>query len=322
MSQQSRRPRPHLRALMWVMPCVAAWSLIPRLASNTGSLDPFGFLFWSSAVSAVFLLVCTAVTGPWPALRAYSTTDLRRLSALAALGAFAYYALLYFAYARCADGVCGWQAATALVSQYTWPAFAMLWSVLLLRDGLTWQRTLAFFLGIGAVAAGAAGNPADTGSTSTVLLVLAAAMIFGLYSTLLKRVAYEPFSSTTVGFTVAAVLSLFAIMEFSTKPPIPDRTALWSVLINGLFVNAVSSVCWYRALQAASIRFVVPWVALTPLLAALFAGGAIELQPRHWIGIALVLASSLLATISSTGSVDEPQSHAPGSFALTCEESN
>jgi hypothetical protein len=43
-----------------------------------------------------------------------------------------------------------------------------------------------------------------------------------------------------------------------------------------------------------------PWVALTPLLAALFGGGAIELQPQHWIGIALVLASSLPATISPT----------------------
>jgi drug/metabolite transporter (DMT)-like permease len=304
---------------MWVMPCIVAWSLIPRLASNTGSLDPFGFLFWSSAVSAVCLLVCTVVTGHWPALRAYSTTDLRRLSALAALGAFAYYALLYSEYARCAGGACGWQAATALVTQYTWPAFAMLWSVLLLRDALTWQRTLAFLLGIGAVAAGAAGNPADADSTSTVLLVLAAAMIFGLYSTLLKRVAYEPFSSTAVGFTVAAVLSLFAIMEFSTQSPIPDRTALWSVLINGVLVNAVSSVCWYRALQAASIRSVVPWVALTPLLAALFGGGAIELQPQHWIGIALVLASSLLATISSTGSANEPLSRAPGNFELAEE---
>src|SRR6185295_2918771 len=188
-SQQSRRPLPHLRALMWVMPCVAAWSLIPRLASNTGSLDPFGFLFWSNAVSAVCLLVCTAVTGHWPALRAYSTTDLRRLSALAALGAFAYYALLYSAYARCAGAVCDGRAATALVSQYTWPAFTSLWSVLLLRDTLTSRGTLAVLLAIAAVTAAAAGNPGDAGSSSTVLLVLVAAMIFGLYSTLLKRIA-------------------------------------------------------------------------------------------------------------------------------------
>jgi len=303
-----------------MLSCIAAWSLVPRLASNTGSLDPFGFLFWSSAVSAACLLVWTGMTGQWPTLRAYSTTDLRRLAALGALGAFASFALLYSAYASCTGQACDGWPATVLVSQYTWPAFAILWSVLLLRDTLTCRRTLAVLLGAAAVVAVAAGNSPDAGSTTTLLLVLAAAMIFGLYSTLLRRVAYEPFSSMTVGFAVATVLSLFAAMQFSTKAPIPDGAAIWSVLINGV-VNAVSLVGWYRVLRDGSAEHAAPWVALTPAFAACFAGPAIDLQPHHWIGIAVVIVSTLLATISSTESTHAPLSDAPRRFDLVEESS-
>jgi drug/metabolite transporter (DMT)-like permease len=80
---------------------------------------------------------------------------------------------------------------------------------------------------------------------------------------------------------------------------VPDAAAIWSVLVNGVFVNGLSYVCWYRALQAAPVGFVAPWVALTPLLAAMFAGNTIPLEPHHWIGVGLVLMSVLLATVKT-----------------------
>jgi drug/metabolite transporter (DMT)-like permease len=321
MNQHSWRLRRHVRPLIWVLPCVAAWSLIPTLATHTGSLDAFGFLFWSNLVSALCLLLCTRLTGHWPTLRAYSTTDLRRLAALAALAAFAGHALLYSAYAPCGDGACRQNRAIVLVTQYTWPAGTMLWSALLLRDTLTCRTLLSWLLAIAAVAAAANGNSAEADAVSKLPLVVLAAMIFGLYSTLLKRIAYEPFSSMAVGFTVATFLSLLAIVEFSTRPPVPDGPAAVSVLINGVFVNALSYVCWSRALQAAPIRFVAPWVALTPFLAAVFAGPSIGLEPRHWIGIALVTGSALLATITSTHSATEPLPRSPRRFDLVEESS-
>ena len=95
MDMHSSRETSRLRALLWVAPCIAAWSLIPKVASSTGGLDSLGFLFWSSLVSAACLLLCTAFSGNWRNLRSYSATDLRRIAALAALGTFGYYALLY-----------------------------------------------------------------------------------------------------------------------------------------------------------------------------------------------------------------------------------
>jgi drug/metabolite transporter (DMT)-like permease len=300
MNRTSWRDIPQLRALLWVMPCIGAWSLIPRLASNTGNLDAFGYLFWSSAVSAACLLLCTWLLGHWSTLRAYSTTDLRRLAALAALGAFGYYALLYSAYAPCAGASCPHKAAIVVVTQYTWPAFTVLWSAVLLRETLTRRTVLSMMLGIIAVAVaiGAGDLGAEREALSKLPIVALAAVMFGLYSTLLKRVAYEPFSSMAVGFSVATLLSLLTAAQFSATF-VPDAPAIWSVLVNGVFVNGLSYVFWYRALQAAPVGFVAPWVALTPLLAAMFAGTTISLEPHHWAGVGLVLLSVLLATITT-----------------------
>jgi drug/metabolite transporter (DMT)-like permease len=289
-----------VRALAWVLPCIASWSLIPRLASSPGNLDPIGFLLWSSAVSAACLLVCTAMMGHWPTLRAYSMTDLRRIGALATLGAFAYYALLYTAYEPGAPD----KTAIVVITQYTWPALTVIWSAALLRERLSGRTVLALVLGIVAVGIGASGMEMHDDSLVKLPPVVVAAVIFGLYSTLLKRVAYEPFSSMAVGFVVATLLSLLAAVQFSTKSLAPNTIAMASVLVNGILVNGLSYVWWHKALRAAPVSFVAPWVALTPLLAAGFAGPAIVFHQEHWFGIGLVLLSVLLATMA-----DDPAEH-------------
>ncbi len=310
MNRQAWWEIPQVRALMWVAPCILAWSLIPRLASNPGNLDAFAFLFWSSGVSAACLLLCTALTGHWRQLRAYSTTDIRRISALAALGAFLYYALLYSAYAPCGGDGCKEKAAVVVITQYTWPALTVLWSAALLRERLTCRMVVSMLLGIVAVAIGAigaGGTGADGDALSKLPVVVLAAVVFGLYSTLLKRIAYEPYSSMAIGFAVATVLAFFAVSQFT--PPgafLPDGPAKWSVLVNGVLVNGLSYVCWYRALRSAPIGFVAPWVALTPLFAALFARNEATFEVNHWIGIGLVLLSALLATMTPTRAATRP----------------
>lgn len=167
------------------------------------------------------------------------------------------------------------------MAQYTWPAFTVLWSALLLREPLTSRMLVSCLLRVVAVAVGAHGPQTPGGAWSQLTLALIVAVVFGLYSTLLKRIEYEPFSSMAVGFTVATFLSL----------------------------------------QSAPHRFVAPWVALTPLLAAACARNSIELEPRHWMGVALVLVSVLLATLTSTRATSEPLPQLPRRFDLAEESS-
>jgi drug/metabolite transporter (DMT)-like permease len=287
------------RALCWVTPCIVAWSLIPRLASDTANLSAHQYLFWSSLVSTVCLLACTRALGHWSALRAYSTIDVRRLAALASLGTFGYYALLYSAYAPCRG--CPEKAPIIIIAQYTWPAASVLWSAVLLRERLTSRVVVALALGVFAVAVGAHTPGSSLSDLPKLPVVLLAALVFGLYSTLLKRVDYESFSSLALSFGAATVMSAAAACVWSGGVGLPNsREAVRTVMINGLFVNGLSYVCWYRALRAAPITFVAPWVALTPLVAAIVGSTVFHFDYQHWVGIALVLLSVFLATAAST----------------------
>src|SRR5262245_39706861 len=132
-----------------------------------------------------------------------------------------------------------------------------------------------------AVAVGAHGPQTPGGAWSQLTLALIVAVVFGLYSTLLKRIEYEPFSSMAVGFTVATFLSL----------------------------------------QSAPHRFVAPRVPLTPLLATACARNSIDLQPRHRMGLVLLPVSVLLPPLPSTRATREPLPQLPRGFDLAEESS-
>jgi drug/metabolite transporter (DMT)-like permease len=292
----------YLRACVWVTPCIAAWSLIPRLASNTGGLDSHQYLLWSSLVSAATLMLCASVMGHGAAMRAYLREDFLRLIALASLGTFGYYALLYSAYAPCPAGECPGKPLVIIIAQYTWPALSVLWAAVLRHEPLSGRMIVSLGIGLMAVWFGASTGGASGDAVAKLPVVLLAALIFGLYSTLLKRIDYEPFSSLALSFSAATLMSLVAAACLSERWQVPGWKGVdvWPVLVNGMFVNGLSYVCWYRALRTAPITFVMPWIALTPLIAAM-------LTPLHassdgWIGIALVLFSVLLATLPSGSS--------------------
>ena len=124
-----------------------------------------------------------------------------------------------------------------------------------------------------------------------------------------------------VGFTVATFLSLLAVGQFRTNLLIPDGPAARSLLINGVFVNGLPACSGTRALQAAPISFVAPWIALTPLLAAVFAGKSIRFDTAHVVGIGLVLVSALLATIASNTSANPPLQRSTRRYQLAEESS-
>jgi drug/metabolite transporter (DMT)-like permease len=287
----------HLRAVAWVAPCVGAWSLIPRLATNTGGLDPYQYLFASSVVSALTLAVSAVAAGRVANLRAYaSAIHLPRLAALSALGAFGYYALLYSAYAPCAGQECPGKPLVIIVAQYTWPALGVVWAALLLGDPLNARTMLSLAAGIAAVWVGASTGVALGDAREKLPIVLFAAAIFGLYSTLVKKFDDEPFSSLAWIFAAAAVMSGIATLVMSRQPWPMNWTSAGAVLINGTFVNGLSYVCWQRALREAPMAFVAPWICLTPLCAAMMVSRQFS-GPTRWAGIGLVLLSVLLATI-------------------------
>lgn len=280
------------KALLLALTCVVSWAFIPivaRFGQNT--LDNYQFLFWSSALSFIVLLISSYFSGNLNKLKNYSIKDYAIAATLGFLGSFLYYLLLYFAYAN-AIGL------EVVALQYTWPIFIVLLSVVLLGERLTTKKIIATILGfLGVLTFITKGDFANLNLSNSYTngLVLLAAGVFGLFSVLSKKVKYEPYSVTTIYFASATVFSYIAMQAFST-PMLPTVTSFVPLVVNGAIINGLSYVFWLKALRYADASYVAQFVFLTPVLAStlivVFFGET--LLPIYLVGMALVLGAGII----------------------------
>jgi drug/metabolite transporter (DMT)-like permease len=280
------------KAIIYTLICVSLWGLIP-VVSKLGqvSLDNHQFLFWSSLVSFIAFLVATVTVKKSKEFLSYKPGDWISAIVLGFLGTYLYYILLYFGYANA-------QGLEVLVLQYSWPIFIVLLSVFILNEKLTPRRGLAVLLGfVGVALVLTKGNFAEIHLDNYFvdLLVLAAALAFGLFSVLSKKVKLEPYTMITIFFMTASIASLVSMLllsEFS----LPTNDSIVPVLVNGLFVNGFSYIFWIKALKEAEASFVAPLVFLTPVLSALYLIIFFQepLLPVYGFGLLAVLIGGLL----------------------------
>lgn len=280
------------KAIIYTLICVALWALIPVVSKlGQANLDNHQFLFWSSAVSFIAFVVATVAVGKSKMFLSYKVRDWFNAIFLGFLGTYLYYILLYFGYANA-------QGLEVLVLQYSWPIFIVLLSIFILKEKLTFRRALAVLLGfLGVVLVLTKGNfiQVRLDNYSVDILVLVAALTFGLFSVLSKKVHLEPYTMITIYFltaTVASFISMLWLSDFS----LPTKDAFIPILVNGLLVNGFSYIFWIKALKQAEASFVAPFVFLTPVLAALYLIVFFRepLLPVYGLGLLAVIIGGLL----------------------------
>jgi drug/metabolite transporter (DMT)-like permease len=285
--------QPRAAALLYVLPCVACWALIPNFASRLGSmgLDASRFLLWSNLVSTVVLVVATGVAGRLPSLARYRVGDLVPAIGLGVLGTFGYYALLYSAY----DGADKASAASLVIVQYTWPVLTALLSAVVLGERLTRWSVAGLVVAVAAIVCAFGGGRMP--ALVELGLVGVAALTFATYSVLAKRRRVEPYAYVTVLFVAGTVCAAIWAAPSSLAPP--STIEAWrAVLLNGGVANGVSYVWWQRALLRAPASFVAPWVCMTPVLGtSIFAFNGDPVLPAQWIGVGVMLVAVWLTTI-------------------------
>ncbi len=281
------------KAFLFVFLCVILWAFIP-VVSRLGqqNLDNYQFLFWSSALSFLVLLISAILTGKAQFLKNYTRQQIFTAFGLGFLGAFLYYLLLYFGYAN-AKGI------EVLIIQYTWPIFIVFFSFLFLKEKIALRNILAIilgFLGVMIVLTKGDFESVYLNNLSVDFIVLLAAAVFGLFSVLSKKVNFEPFSATTLFFLSASIFSFLAMLLFSTFA-IPSTNEMTPILGNGIFINGLSYVLWLRGLSYAKASFVAPFIFLTPILAAILI--VIFFQeaflPIYILGLGLIVSAGLVS---------------------------
>lgn len=185
------------------------------------------------------------------------------------------------------------------------PAFVILFAGLVLRERLTLMRLSAVLLATAGVLVILDLSAADFSSDAFLgnLFLAAAAITWGLYSVLVRRVAmYQALPNLTV--TVMALLGGLLIsipaslLELSSRPVGHiDSGTVAGVLYLGLVSTALALLLWNRAFAlvpatVASLFFFAQPVAGV-LLANLLLGQS--MTPALWVGAGLIAAAILLS---------------------------
>ncbi len=288
-----------LKGTLYVLICIALWALIP-VVSKTGqtSLDNHQFLFWSSLISFLVLLAAAGLGGKFSEFRKIPVREYLGIFLLGLLGTYIYYLFLYLGYAE-AVGL------EVLVVQYTWPLLIVILSLFILRESLSVRKVLSVLLGFsGVLLVITRGDFSGihVSNPRVILLVLAGAFCFALFSVLSKNVGRNALVVNSLYFLAALAASLISMLLMSDFA-LPAREELLPVLLNGVLVNGFSYLFWVVALQSTEASYLAPFTFITPALSALYLILFFN-EPVHWstfAGLTAVILGGLINSIK-TGS--------------------
>lgn len=242
--------------------CILLWASIPVASKKIlAELNNVQMLFYSSVFSALALGALVAGQRKAASLVQYSLRDYAHMGGLGFLGAFLYYVLLYGAFARTS-------AAEGFILAYTWPILVSLLAVPLLGQKLSALRLTAIaisFCGVAAVVTRGRMLEFQTEHLAGNLLALCGALVFALFSVLGRRATYDLTLAAFVYFCTALVCAGTTIL-ISGQLALPPLSVWGWILYNGLLVNGVSYLFWFRALEHGDTFVVSNLLYLTPAL--------------------------------------------------------
>ncbi len=272
--------------------CILLWASIPVASKKIlAELSNLQVLFWSTVFSVAALGTLVVGQGKISTLKSYGLPSLLRLSWLGFLGAFLYYILLYGAFSRTS-------AAEGFILAYTWPILVSAFAAPLLGERLTAARLFAIVTSFfGVIVIVTRGRLVELTVTSLPgnLLALCGAFVFALFSVQGKRSGHDLTVAAFVYF-VAALVCAAAAMAFFGFTPLPPAHIWGWILYNGLLVNGISYLFWFKALQHGDTFVVSNLLYLTPALSLLFVRLFLD-EPVHasaLFGLLFIVAGILL----------------------------
>ena len=288
--------------------CILLWASIPVASKKILiELNNLEMLFYSTVFSALALGALVVGQGKVSSLARLSLRDYAQLGWLGFLGAFLYYVLLYGAFADTS-------AAEGFVLAYTWPILVSLLAVPLLRQKLSPLSLIAIAISFCGVAMTVTRGQMVTFQMENLggnLLALCGALVFALFSILGKRASNDPTIAAFVYFCSALICAgvAIAIFEELSLPTI----SIWGwILYNGLLVNGVSYLFWFRALEHGDTFIISNLLYLTPVLSLPLVKVFLN-EPVHMsavTGLVLIIAGILLQSLPKLAKLT--RSRSPG----------
>lgn len=262
------------------------------------SIPPFALAFWRWALASALVLpfVWQPLVQQWPLLRA----NLLRMLILALLGVSGFNTFVYL-------GLQTTTATNGVLLQSTMPVQILLLNWLLFRSAFSAVELGAILLSMSGVAIIISGGEPMRLFTGDWVLgdlwLLAAALIWALYSVLLRWRQGDLDPRAFLGFTLLAgtvVLVPFFLIETFTGPsPQWGLPTVLTVAYVAVFPSALAYLFWNRGVEAVGANKAGHFVHLMPvfgvLMAVVFLGE--EVGWFHAAGVLLVAGGIGLTSV-------------------------
>ncbi len=277
---------------MYALACVLIWSFIP-IVSRLGQagMDSFQFLFWSNLISAISVVIVALGSGyKVSKLFILPRNTIKKVFILGFLDCL-FYLLLYYGYSI-ENGI------AVLVIQYSWPLIIILLSVVLLKDKLAGRQIVGIIIGfIAVIITFTKGQITQlhVENPMALLLVFSGAFCFALMSVFSRQYSIDPYISTVWLFIFSTLTSLVLLLLFS-EVQLPSKAAFWPTLINGILINGVSYILWFKAMNTGHSAKIASVVFLSPVLSVLWLVLILSdpFEIAYIIGVLLVIISGVL----------------------------
>ena len=272
---------------------IFCWGTLPAVTKLTLSdISNMQVLFISSLIAAACLYTYLFYSGRIRMFRSLTHSDLWQLIGLGFLGNFLYSAFYY-------AGVRRLSAADACSINYLWPIMAAICAAVVLHERIKateWMAILLSFAGVVLISTRGKGLVLE--DVRGVLLCVAGAVCYGIFNVLNKKKGLDQILCTAVYFTVTAFCSLPFLLATDGITPMSGNA--WAgMLWLGLFIDALATFAWGRALQLSEVGILSNFAYLTPVVAALLSYVILgePMAAYSVIGMLLVLGGSLLQVI-------------------------
>ncbi|NIH04068.1 EamA family transporter [Providencia rettgeri] len=278
--------------LMYALACVLIWSFIP-IVSRLGQagMDSFQFLFWSNLISAISVVI-VALGSDYKVSKLFilPRNTIKKVFILGFLDCL-FYLLLYYGYSI-ENGI------AVLVIQYSWPLIIILLSVVLLKEKLAGRQIVGIIIGfIAVIITFTKGQITQlhVENPTALLLVFSGAFCFALMSVFSRQYSIDPYISTVWLFIFSTLTSLVLLLLFS-EVQLPSKAAFWPTLINGILINGVSYILWFKAMNTGHSAKIASVVFLSPVLSVLWLVLILSdpFEIAYIIGVLLVIISGVL----------------------------
>lgn len=255
--------KPYLYAFV----AIAIWSTTATVSKLLlHSFTTIQMLAVCSAVAAVFLFTVNLLGGKIAVLKTYRLRDYFITAVVGMLGTFFYNMFLVF-------GIDKLLASQAMIINYLWPMMAVVAGCILLKEKMTARKAIAVamsFFGVVLVTS----NGSLTGFAGSNLLgalfCVLAAVSYGLFVVLNKRLPYESSVSMMLYYAVSTIVAVICLLISGNLPVLSGVQSLGLLWI-GLGDYAIAYVSWALAMKAGQTAKIANLAYITPFLSLMVA---------------------------------------------------